>query len=52
MLGGPVGLPEIQEAAQAFAQGDALGRAYLETRSEVVGALADGLRRGSMAGAV
>ena len=33
---------EIQEAARPFAQGDTLGRAYLETRSEVVGALADG----------
>src|SRR5471030_1524998 len=39
---GPVGSPEIQEAARPFAQGDTLGRAYLETRSEVVGALADG----------
>ena len=39
---GPLGRSEIQEAAQAFAQGDSLGRAYLETRSEVVGALADG----------
>ena len=48
---GPLGRSEIQEAAQAFAQGDSLGRAYLETRSEVVGALADGcaawLRGGS-----
>jgi hypothetical protein len=37
-----LGSPEIQEAARPFAQGDALGRAYLETRSEVVGALAGG----------
>src|ERR1051326_4191262 len=39
---GPMGSSEIQEAARPSAQGDALGRAYLETRSEVVGALADG----------
>ncbi len=39
---GPLGRPEVQEAARTFAQGDALGRAYLETRSEAVGALADG----------
>jgi len=39
---GPLGLSEIPEAARAFAQGNPLGRAYLETRSEVVGALADG----------
>jgi hypothetical protein len=39
---GPMGQSEIQEAAQTFAQGDALGRADLETRSEVVGALAEG----------
>ena len=39
---GPVGRSEIQEAAQAFAQGDALGRENLETRPETVGALADG----------
>jgi helix-hairpin-helix protein len=43
---GPLGRSEIQEAAQAFAQGDALGRSYLETRSEVVGALADGCATG------
>jgi hypothetical protein len=34
------GLSEIQEAARAYAQSDALGRAYLETRPEVVGPLA------------
>ena len=39
---GPLGRSEVQEAAQAFAQSDSLGRAYLETRSEVVGALAVG----------
>ena len=39
---GPLGRAEVQEAARSFAQGDTLGRAYLETRSEVVGALADG----------
>jgi len=39
---GPMGLSEVQKAARTSAQGDALGRAYLETRSEVVGALADG----------
>ena len=35
-------VPTVQEAAWSFAKGDTLGRAYLETRSEVVGALADG----------
>jgi hypothetical protein len=38
----PMGLSKIQKAARTSAQGDALGRAYFETRSEVVGALADG----------
>jgi len=41
-IAGPLGRAEVQEAAWSFAQGDTLGRAYLETRSEVVGALADG----------
>ena len=41
-IAGPLGRSEIQEAARTFAQGDTLGRAHLETRSEVVGALADG----------
>jgi RNA-directed DNA polymerase len=49
---GPLGRAEIQEAARAFAEGDALDRATFETRSEVVGALADGVRRGSRVGAV
>jgi RNA-directed DNA polymerase len=39
---GPMGLSEVQKAARTSAQGDTLGRAYLEMRSEVVGALADG----------
>src|SRR6266536_1973178 len=39
---GPMGLSEVQKAARTSAQGDAWGRAYLETRSEVVGALAAG----------
>src|ERR1019366_6112342 len=37
-IAGPLGRAEIQEAARAFAQSDTLGRAYLETRSEVVAA--------------
>src|ERR1017187_3358504 len=41
-IAGPLGRAEVQEVAWSFAQGDTLGRAYLETRSEVVGALADG----------
>ena len=39
---GPLGRAEIQEAARSFAKGDTLGRAHFATRSEVVGALADG----------
>ncbi len=39
---GPLGRAEIQEAAWSSAQSDALGRADRETRSEAVGALADG----------
>ena len=39
---GPLGRAEVQEAARPFAPGDSLGRAYLEARSEVVGALAIG----------
>ena len=37
-----MGRAKVQEAAWSFAKGDTLGRADLETRSEVVGALADG----------
>ena len=39
---GPMGLSEIQKAARTSAQGDALGGADFPSRSEVVGALADG----------
>src|SRR4029453_8085314 len=41
-IAGPLGRAEVQEAAWSSAKGDTLGRAYLETRSEVVGALAIG----------
>jgi hypothetical protein len=43
-LGGrwPAGLIEIQKAARTPAKGDALGGADIPSRSEIVGALADG----------
>jgi hypothetical protein len=44
-----MGQAKVQEASWSFAKGDTLGRAYLETRSEVVGDWQMGVRRGSMA---
>src|SRR2546426_1035457 len=40
-IAGPLGRAEIEQAARTLAQGDTWGRADLETRWEVVGALAD-----------
>jgi len=39
---GPLGQSEVQEAAQAYAEGDTLGGTDFPARSKAVGALADG----------